>query len=72
VIATDPVRFKPTICPSIAEEVAFGVALVNFHFHHRIQNSTFAVGSNDWIFAALFVGAHFALRRDSKHVPRNR
>ncbi len=64
VVATDPMRYRALIVPCIFEKVAYGIALLFLYFHHRVANSAFALGSVDWIFAALFVAAYFSTARD--------
>lgn len=69
VIATDVSRYRPLIGPCVIEKVSYGVALLVLHFQQRISNSAFAVGSIDWIFAALFIAAYFSTSADRKQSP---
>jgi hypothetical protein len=57
IIATDPVRYRLMIIPSILEKVSYGVALIALMAQHRLPTSVFVIGSVDWIFAFLFVAA---------------
>jgi hypothetical protein len=59
VLSTDPVRYRPMILPCIAEKVSYGIALVVLHAQGRLPLSAFAIGSIDWIWAFLFLAAHF-------------
>jgi hypothetical protein len=67
IIATDPIRFRPMICPSIVEKVSYGIALLFLHFEHRISGSAFGIGSVDWIFAVLFVMTSVSTRRAARN-----
>ena len=57
VVASDPVRYRPIMLPSIAEKVSYGVALIVLMVQHRLPWPVFAVGSLDCVFAFLFVAA---------------
>ena len=59
VLATDPVRYRTMILPSILEKVAYGMALMVLFLQRRIALSAFAIGSVDWIFAFLFLVAYY-------------
>jgi hypothetical protein len=59
ILSTDPVRYRPMILPSIAEKVAYGIALVVLYAQGRISVPTLVFGSGDWIFAILFLIAYF-------------
>lgn len=62
VLASDPIRCRAMILPSVIEKVSYGLALVVLFFQHRLPLSVLSVGSVDWIFAVLFVAAYFATR----------
>jgi hypothetical protein len=62
VLATDPVRLRPMMLPAVVEKVTWELALVVLFVQHRLPVSVMAVGSFDWIFAALFVAAYLATR----------
>jgi hypothetical protein len=59
VLATDPVRHRPMILPSVLEKVSYGVALIVLSAQHRLPLSVLAIGSIDWLFAFLFLAAYF-------------
>jgi hypothetical protein len=59
VLASDPVRFRPMIFPSILEKVGYGMALIVLYAQHRVAFATLVIGSGDWIFAFLFLAAYF-------------
>jgi len=63
VLSRDPLRYRAMIFPSILEKVSYGIALVFLFAQHRVALSAFAIGSVDWIFAALFVAAYVATGR---------
>jgi hypothetical protein len=58
VVSRDPVRYRALILPSVLEKVSYGIALVVLYSQHRLPLSVLAVGSVDWIFAFLFLGAY--------------
>jgi hypothetical protein len=66
VLSTDPVKYRAMILPSIAEKISFGIAVLILYSQHRIAVSTLGIGSIDWIFAFLFLTAHFKLRAGAK------
>jgi hypothetical protein len=57
VIATDPIRYRLMMLPSVLEKVSYGLALVALLAQGRVPLSVFAVRSVDWIWAFLFVAA---------------
>jgi hypothetical protein len=59
VLASDPVRYRAMIFPSILEKVGYGMALIVLYSQHRVALATLAIGSGDWIFAFLFLAAYF-------------
>lgn len=61
-IATDVIRYRALILPSVLEKVSYGMALVVLFAQHRLPASVLAVGSGDWIFAILFLRAYFATK----------
>ena len=62
VLATDPVRYRAVILPSILEKLTWGIALIVLRVQGRLALSTFAIGSVDWIFAFLFLAAYFTTK----------
>jgi hypothetical protein len=59
VLATDPIRYRPMMLPSVLEKFSYGVALVVLYSQHRLPLSVLAIGSMDWLFAFLFLAAYF-------------
>jgi hypothetical protein len=64
VLSQDPVRYRPMIFPSVIEKISYAVAVIVLFAQHRIAFSLLAIGSVDWILAALFVAAYFATGRE--------
>ena len=59
VLARDPMRYRAMILPCILEKITFGIALIVLRSQGRVPMSTVAVGSVDWLWAALFLAAYF-------------
>ena len=59
VIATDPVRFRPMMIPSVVEKFAYGGALAVLFMQHRIHSADFGFGGIDLLFGLLFLFAFF-------------
>ena len=55
VIATDPVRFRPLMIPSVIEKVAYGAAVVALYLQERISPGDLAFGCVDLLLAVLFL-----------------
>ena len=66
-LASDPVRYRPMMIPSIAEKASFGLALLVLFFQGRLPLSVLGIGSVDWIFAILFAVAYFKTPRAEPH-----
>ncbi len=57
VIATDPVRFRPMMIPSLLGKLAWGLAVVVLYLQSRISLGDMALGAIDLVFGLLFVFA---------------
>lgn len=57
VIATDPVRYRAIMIPSIIEKFAYGGALGGLFLQHRIHPADFGFGCIDLLFGILFIAA---------------
>ncbi len=55
IIATDPVRFRPIILPSVIEKFSFAVAAAVLFFHNRAPGMILAAGVVDLAFGVLFI-----------------
>jgi hypothetical protein len=62
VLATDPLRYRAMILPSVLEKVSYGISLAVLFSQRRLPLSVLAIGSVDWIFALLFLAAYFTTR----------
>jgi len=58
IIASDPVRFRPMMIPSIVEKVAYGGAMAVLYLQRRMHVQDLAFGLIDLLFAALFAVAY--------------
>ncbi len=68
VLSRDPLRYRAMILPSVLEKVSFGIALLFLLAQHRLPLSALAIGSVDWIFAALFTAAYIVTREERRKV----
>jgi hypothetical protein len=59
VIATDPVRFRPMMIPSVLEKLGWGLAVVILYLQGRISSGDSALGCVDLLLALLFLIAFF-------------
>jgi hypothetical protein len=59
IIATDPVRYRPLIIPSIVEKFSFGVAVVILVMQARMHSSDLFFAGTDLLLGVLFVAAYF-------------
>jgi hypothetical protein len=57
VIATDPVRFRPLMVPSLVEKFSYGVAVVTLVLHGRMHSSDLLFAGTDLLLGVLFVVA---------------
>jgi len=55
VIATDPVRFRLMMVPSVLEKVTYGVAIVVLYLQQRVHPAVLVLAALDWLFALLFL-----------------
>lgn len=63
IIATDPLRFRPIMIPSILEKLGYGGAVVVLYAQGRMHPQDLAFGCVDLLFAALFAAAFVRLGR---------
>ena len=54
VVASEPIRYRPTMLPSILEKISYAITLIVLQQQQRIPASSFRIGMVDWIFALLF------------------
>jgi len=58
-IATDPVRYRPLMIPSVLEKVSFAAAVIILVLQGRMHKSDLAFVYTDLLFGLLFVIAFF-------------
>lgn len=58
VIATDPLRYRIMMIPSIAEKLTFGIAVLFLFFGHRTSSMTLTFAIIDLVLAAAFFLAY--------------
>jgi hypothetical protein len=66
VLSTDPLRYRAMILPCFLEKLAYAVPVLILYAQHRLSVSVFAIGSIDWVFAFLFLAAHFKTKPASR------
>ena len=55
VIATDPIRFRLMMLPSIVEKITYAIAIPILYSQHRVHPADLALSSIDALFALLFL-----------------
>ena len=58
-IATDPLRHRPMMIPSIVEKLAYGTAIVLLVLAHRTRASDMIFAATDLTLGALFLAAYW-------------
>ena len=58
-IATNPVRYRPLMLPSILEKATYAVAIVTLVLHGRTSHSDLVFAASDSLFGLLFLIAYF-------------
>ncbi len=58
-IATDPVRYRPLMIPSVLEKVSFAAAVIILVLQGRMHKSDLVFVYTDLLFGLLFVIAYF-------------
>lgn len=62
VIASDPVRFRPMIIPSVVEKLSYAIAVVILYSENRITVVQLSTGAPDLLLCLLFVIAFLKTR----------
>jgi hypothetical protein len=70
VIASDPVRLRPLMIPSVIEKFAYGAAVVALFLESRMRLGDLLFGSVDILLGILFVAAFFKTRVDAEGLTR--
>ena len=58
-IATDPLRYRPLMIPSVLEKVSYSAAVVILVLQRRMHASDLVFGVTDLLLGVLFVIAYF-------------
>ena len=61
-IATDPVRYRPLMIPSVLEKVTYVAAVIVLVLQGRMHKSDLVFAGTDLLLGILFVIAHFKTR----------
>lgn len=61
-IATDPVRYRPLMIPSVLEKATFAIAIVTLVLQGRTQSSDLVFVCTDSLLGILFVISYFKTR----------
>lgn len=62
-MATDPVRYRPLIIPSIFEKFSYGVAIVVLVSQGRTNRGDLVFAATDFLLGVLFVSVYLRLSR---------
>jgi len=62
VIATNPVRFRPMMIPSVLEKLAYVATVVFLHLQGRLSPSQLMTSAPDALLGVLFLVAFYATR----------
>lgn len=58
-IATDPVRYRPLIIPSVIEKAAYGIAVIVLVLQGRMHSTDLVFAATDLLFGVFFLIAYF-------------
>ena len=61
-IATDPLRYRPLMIPSVLEKIGYGAAAVALVSQGRMHQSDLIFAGTDLLLGLLFVTAYFKTR----------
>jgi hypothetical protein len=65
IIATDPVRYRPLMIPSVLEKVSYGAAVIVLVLQDRMHKSDMIFAGADLLLGVLFLIACFMTRARS-------
>lgn len=65
VIASDPVRFRPIMIPSVLEKLGYALAVIALHLQGRTAPTAVIFAGMDLLFCALFVMAFIKTKAGS-------
>jgi hypothetical protein len=63
IIATNPVRYRPLMLPSIFEKFSYAVAVVVLVSQHRMRSTDLVFAATDGLLGTLFIAAWFLTPR---------
>ena len=61
-IATDPVRYRPLMIPSVLEKIGYGIAITVLVLQGRMHKSDRVFAGTDLLLGVLFVISYFKTR----------
>ena len=68
-VATNPVRYRPLMIPSVLEKFAYGGAVILLVLQGRMHASDLVFGGVDLLLGVLFVIAYFTVGRHAESMP---
>ena len=66
VIATDPVRFRPMMIPSVIEKFSYAVAVIALYLQRRMRAGDLVFAGTDLLLGLLFVAAFLKTKSTSQ------
>ena len=69
IIATDPVRFRPLMIPSILEKARFGAAVIALVLQGRMHKPDLVFAGTDLLLGLLFIIAYFKTSSRASNAP---
>ena len=69
IIATDPVRFRPLMIPSILEKASFGAAVIVLVLQGRMHKPDLVLAGTDLLLGLLFIIAYFKTSSRASNAP---
>ena len=69
IIATDPVRFRPLMIPSILEKASFGAAVIVLVLQGRMHKPDLVFAGTDLLLGLLFIIAYFKTSSRASNAP---
>ena len=66
VIATDPLRFRPMMIPSVIEKFSYAVVVIALYLQHRMRAGDLVFVGTDLLLGLLFVAAFLKTKATSQ------
>jgi hypothetical protein len=70
-IATDPVRYRPLMLPSMVEKFTYAIAILLLVVQHRTNPSDLLFFATDFTLGVLFIAAYFKTPKRDAFRPAN-